>query len=82
MLRIMLALHECSPICCKIGPQFWKIDSTDYVKMSKNDDFHDNSANFQPKLMILAQEPYQFLSNFVELAHAQKPCRGHSIEYN
>ena len=31
-----------------------------------------NVANFQLKLMILVQEPFQFLSNLVKLTQAQK----------
>ena len=37
--------------------------------------FLDNLANFQPKLMILTQEPPPILSNLVELTQAQEPKR-------
>ena len=40
--------------------------------MSKKMLFLDNLAYFQPKLLILVQEPPPILSNLVEFAQAQK----------
>ena len=45
-------------VCRKIGPALWEIGSTGFVRMSEKMPFLDNLASYQPKLMILAQEPF------------------------
>ena len=48
-------------VCREIVPALLKIGSTDLVKIVKKKMFFlDKLANFQPKLMILAQEPLKF----------------------
>ena len=59
-------------VCCKIGPTLWRTGSTGFVKMSRKDAFSWQFSQFLIKANDFGAKTLLILSNFIELAQAQK----------